>query len=93
MTRSLRRIRDSVRSGRYRLTGHAHDEMAEDDLSSADIEAAILAGRLARRLRGDPRGHRYEVVGPATDGRPVGVVCRFLPSGTMLIITAYAIAE
>ncbi|HEX8686452.1 MAG TPA: hypothetical protein VF654_08115 [Pyrinomonadaceae bacterium] len=48
--------------------------MANDDLVFADVEAAIAGGRVRRRFTRDPRGTRYEVVGPATDGRRAAVI-------------------
>lgn len=65
-------------------------KMSADGLEMKDIENAILSGAISQRLTHDPRGIRYEVVGDATDGRRACVVCRFLESGTLLIITAYA---
>lgn len=63
--------------------------MSDDDLEAVDIEHIILTGHIAHWYTRDPRGTRYEVVGQTTDGRRGAVVCRFLPSGILLIITAY----
>ena len=87
--RALDRIRQAIREQKYRISTHANEEMSEDDLLAADIENAILTGEIARRVTRDPRGARFEVVGEALDGENVYVLCRFLPSGTLLIITAY----
>jgi hypothetical protein len=70
-------IRKKLTKGEYEMTlPHFIEEMAEDDLVFADIEAAIANGKMRRRFTRDPRGTRYEVVGPATDGRRIAVVCR-----------------
>ena len=63
--------------------------MFDDDLEAVDIEQIILTGNIARRYTRDPRGTRYEVMGQMTDARQAVVVWRFLPSGVLLIITAY----
>jgi len=63
--------------------------MAEDNLILDDIEMAILNGRIRRRFTRDPRGTRYEIVGSATDGRWVAVVCRIKATGKLLLITTY----
>ena len=63
--------------------------MADDFLESADIEQIILTGKIVQKFTHDLRGVRYEVLGDTTDGRRGYVVCRFLSSGTLLIITAY----
>jgi hypothetical protein len=67
--------------------------MSEDDLVAEDIEAVILHGRIARRYSRDPRGTRYEIAGRATDDRPARVICRFLPSGWLVVITAFTERE
>ena len=91
--RVLDRIRQAIREQRYRLSTHANEEMSDDELESVDLENIVLTGRIARRFTRDPRGTRYEILGEATDGRRAFVVCRFLPSSTLLIITAYAEEE
>jgi len=62
-------------------------ELAEDDLAFDDIETAIANGRVRRKFTRDPRGSRYEVVGKATDGREIAVICRFKSTGKLLLIT------
>ena len=89
----LQRIRRAVREQRYRISTHANEEMSEDDLEAKDVESIIFSGRVARRFTRDPRGTRYEVIGDTTDDRRGGVVCRLLPSGVLLIITAYGEEE
>jgi hypothetical protein len=85
-------IRAKVRRQQYEFTiPHFFEEMANDDLIFADIEATIAAGRIRRRFTRDPRGVRYEVVGPATHGRRVAVICRLKETGKLLFITTYAL--
>lgn len=91
--RALQRMRQAVGDQRYRISSHANREMSEDDLAAEDIETIILTGRISRRFTRDPRGTRYEVAGDTTDGRRASVVCRFVPSGQLVIITAYAEKE
>lgn len=89
----LRRMRQAIREQRYRISSHANDEMANDFLMTADIENIILIGEITRKFTHDPRGTRYEVLGDAVDYRRACVVCRFLTSGALLIITAYVEQE
>ena len=89
----IARLRLAVREETYRISSHCNDEMSEDSLSTDDIERIIRGGKVIRKYTHDPRGTRYEVAGRAVDGRDASVVCRFLPSGTLLIITAYAAEE
>jgi len=87
----LQRIRQQIIDRAYYVSGHAEDEMFEDNLERADVEHAILHGQIEKRLKTDPRGTRYRLVGPARDGRPTVVVCRFHETHDLLIITVYAI--
>ena len=63
--------------------------MADDFLVAADVENIILTGEITHRFTDDPRGTRDEVLGDTVDYRRAYVVCRFLLSGVLLIITAY----
>lgn len=85
-------IRAKVRAEQYEFAiPHFFEEMAEDDLIFADIEMAIANGRVGRRFTRGPRGTRYEVVGPATNGRQIAVICRLKETGNLLFITTYAL--
>jgi hypothetical protein len=85
-------IREKVRGQEYEFAiPHFFEEMANDDLIFADIEEAIAGGRVRRRFTRDPRGTRYEIVGTATDGRQMAVICRIKETGTLLFITAYVL--
>jgi hypothetical protein len=91
---SLRRIRKAVREDRYELTAHAIEEMDEDDLTEEDVRGILLRGRVVRELTKDPRGTRFVVRGRSrARGEAVEVVCRFLPSERLRIITVYAMEE
>lgn len=83
-------VREKVRNQQYEFAiPHFFEEMANDDLISADIETAIANGKIRRRFTRDPRGTRYEIVGPATDGRQVAIVCRIKATGRLLFLTTY----
>ena len=87
-------IREKLRKQEYEFTiPHFFEQMAEDDLILADVELAIANGRLRRKFTRDPRGTRYEIVGPATDGRKIAVICRIKSTGKLLLITTYALEE
>lgn len=83
-------IRGKVRDQEYEFAiPHFFEEMANDDLIFADIAEAISQGRIRRRFTRDPRGTRYEIVGPTTDGRQAATICRIKETGKLLFITAY----
>jgi len=69
-------------NGAYEFTiPHFFEEMADDNLILPDIEMAIAHGYIRRRFTRDARGTRYEIVGPATDGREIAVICRIKSTG------------
>jgi hypothetical protein len=87
--RVLDRMHQAVHGQRYRISAHANEEMSDDELTAEDVESILLTGQVKRRFTRDPRGVRYEVQGQTLDGRSAYLVCRFLLSGILLIITAY----
>ena len=90
----LKRIQRAVREERYEFTIHALEEMDDDDLDVTDVRYAILHGEISSELTDDPRGTRFVVLGNTQDKTAVlEVVCRFLPSGLLRIITVYKIEE
>jgi len=82
-------IRKAVAEGRYLTTDHADGGMEVADLTVLDVEHAIAHGSIRKKETDDPRGTRWEIVGPAEDGREIGMVMRMLQSGGVLIITVY----
>jgi len=88
---NMQEIREKVSKGEYECTiPHFFEEMADDNLIFPDIEWAIAHGRVRRKLSRDPRGTRFEVVGPAIDGREIAIICRIKSTGKLLFITTYA---
>ena len=87
-------IRRKVEKHEYEFTiPHFIEEMANDHITFADIEMAIAKGRIRRKFTRDPRGTRYEVIGPATDMRDIGIICRIKGTGKLLFITTYELEE
>ena len=88
----IHKIREKVEKQEYEFTiPHFFEEMADDNLTFADIEMAIAKGQIRRKFTRDPRGTRYEVVGPSIDGREIGIICRIKNTGKLLFITTYAL--
>jgi len=86
----IKRIRRLIREERYEFTIHALEEMDDDDLDETDVRYAVLHGEISSELTDDPRGIRFVVLGNAKDkSRSLEVVCRFLPTGLLRIITVY----
>jgi hypothetical protein len=92
---SLRRIRRAAREERYEFTQHAVEEMDEDDLTDAEVREVLLRGHVIRELSDDARGERFVLRGRprGREQAEVEVVCRFLCSERLRIITVYAMRE
>jgi hypothetical protein len=54
---------------------------------------AIDNGRISRKFTRDPGRTRYEVIGPANDGREIAIICRIKSTGKLLLITTYALED
>lgn len=90
----IKRIRRAIRNGRYEFTVHALEEMDEDNVDEANVRQAVLHGDISAELTDDPRGIRFVVRGiTISQNREIEVVCRFLPSGILRIITVYQLEE
>lgn len=91
---SIHRIKLAVREGRYSYSVHALEEMDDDGLLESDVHDVMMRGKIIAKLTGDPRGTRFVVRGTAGDEETeVEVVCRFLPSEILRIITVYAVEK
>jgi hypothetical protein len=90
----IHRIREKVKKQEYEFTiPHFFEELANDNLTFADVEMAIAKGRIRRKFKRDPRGTRYEAIGPTTNGREIGIICRIKSTGKLLFITTYTLEE
>ena len=89
----LQRLRQKIVDHDYYLSGHAEEEMWDDDLTRSDVENAVQRGRMEKRLTNDPRGVRYRIQGPTLDGRMIHVICRLDAEDILRIITVYVISQ
>jgi hypothetical protein len=79
-------IRELVCNGLYYLTEHADSEATDDGFDIYDIEFGILNGKIRRAW---PKERKYEIVGSALDGQPIGIICRITETGKVCVITVY----
>ncbi len=84
-------IRQKIINKEYFISSHAENEMLDDELTRADIENAILKGRIEKTLTHDVRGTRYRIDGPTLNGQIMHVLCRFKEIGNIVIITVYSL--
>ena len=82
----LSQIQSLVRNGLYYLTEHADDEALVDHFNIYDIENGLLTGKVFKTW---PKEGKYEVIGAALDGRPIGIICRMTSGGKVRVITVY----
>lgn len=90
----LRRVRQALDSGEYRVLPHARIRCTEREVPAPDIESALEAGRhVPRRDRYDERigEWSYCFQGPTVDGDPLRVVVAW--DGWMVIVTVVRLGD
>ncbi|MDA1193119.1 MAG: DUF4258 domain-containing protein [Candidatus Poribacteria bacterium] len=78
---------------RYRIGLHAAQEMLEENVTAAEIEAVLLVGERIEDYPDDPRGHSYLLFGLVND-RPIYVCAADKDGATppyTFIITVYEV--
>lgn len=86
----LQEIQEKVQNQEYVLTLHAEDEMDQDNLTSFDVENALLSGKIVGRQRDLQSGEWKYVVEGQTHGSEIAVVVTKLTfSRKLVIITVY----
>jgi hypothetical protein len=84
------RVREHIKSGRYRMTLHAETERDADRIGMNEIEEALVGEKceLIEDYPKDPRGHSFLLCGFTDNGKPVHAVCSF-HEDILVIITVY----
>ena len=86
----LQEIQEKVRNQEYVLTLHAEDEMAQDNLTSFDVENTLLTGKIVGRQRDLQNGEwKYVVEGQTLGSETAVVVTKLTFSRKLVIITVY----
>ncbi len=70
------------------MPGNADEERRNEGLSIAEVEQALLNGRILEDYPQDPRGPSCLVYGDA-GGQPIHVVCGRNRSGWLVLIIVY----
>ena len=84
----IERIRDLVKSRKYRLTLHARTEMFADEVSTDDLLIALEGGYIIEDYPEDLRGHSHLVLGFFKNHAPLHVCCA-IHEEELVIITVY----
>ena len=88
--RVLRRMRKLVRTSRYVMTVHGHEEIEADQLTVFDVEHCILTGEIIKRQKDRRTGEwKYLVEGKTLSGDRAVAVSKIGPPGKLVIITVY----
>lgn len=80
--RTLGRFRSLIRSGRYLISIHALEEMAEDDVLTEDIENVNLTGSIVeRQIDRVTRERKHVFLGKELAGDPVWLIAKIGAAG------------
>lgn len=81
-------IRERVRKNEYHFSKHGDQERQNDNLTIAEVEEALLAGRILEQYGDTGRGESCLVVGFTETGKPVHIVCG-IRGDWLVIVTVY----
>lgn len=88
--KTLREMRQRIRTRRYIVTLHAVDEMDDDGLTVFDVETIIITGRIVERQQDRMSGDwKYLISGDPMNAQPATVVARLGATGTLVLVTVY----
>lgn len=81
-------IKECAAAGRYRYSRHADRERQNDGLMLAEIEQALVCGRVIEQYPDTGRGESCLLAGFTDQGKPVHVVCAAM-ADWLIIVTVY----
>ncbi|MEI9478650.1 MAG: DUF4258 domain-containing protein [Deltaproteobacteria bacterium] len=88
--RTLKRMRERIRTRQYVMTLHAEEEMNEDGLTIYDVERGILTGKIVERQKDKMTAEwKYKLKGKTVEGNAIEVISKISPTGKLVIITVY----
>jgi len=77
-----------VRENKYYFSKHGDQERQNDNLSIAEVEEALLMGRVLEQYEDTGRGESCLVVGFTEKGKPIHIICG-KRGNWLVIITVY----
>jgi hypothetical protein len=81
-------IQERTRKGTYYFSKHGDQERQNDNLTIAEVEEALLAGRILEQYEDTGRGESCLIVGFTGNGKPIHIVCGRRGDG-LVVITVY----
>ena len=68
-------IKNKVKNKEYYFSQHGDQERQNDNLAIAEVEQALLSGRVLEQYEDTGRGESCLVVGFTDEGKPIHVLC------------------
>jgi len=81
-------VKERISKNEYYYSRHADTERMNDDLTIAEVEAAILNGRIIEEYEDTGRGESVLAAGFSNIGKPIHAVCGGR-NGWLVFITVY----
>jgi hypothetical protein len=81
-------ILERVRTDEYYFSKHGDQERQNDNLTIAEVEEALLGGRILEQYEDTGRGESCLVAGFTESGKPIHIVCG-MRGDWLVIITVY----
>ena len=81
-------IKSKIKDGDYYFSRHGDQERQNDNLTIAEIEEALLTGRILEQYEDTGRGESCLIAGFTTQGKPLHIVCGEIEN-RVVIITVY----
>ena len=81
-------LEECVRKGTYYFSKHGDQERQDDNLTIAEIEEALLTGRILEQYGDTGRGESCLVAGFTETGKPMHIVCG-ARGEWLVVITVY----
>ena len=78
-------IQSKIREGQYYFSRHGDQERQNDNLTIAEVEEALSAGRVLEQYEDTGRGESCLVVGFTESGKPLHMVCGEIEDHVVLI--------
>ncbi len=92
----IAQVRRLVRQGKYSLSSHVFDELAQDEFTLSDVEYSVLLGRCVETQRDEQRvavdGRKYTIRGRTSAGLPFETIGKIIcghDGNEYFFITAY----
>ena len=82
-------IKNKIMSGHYTISFSHTEKIRLRRITLAEIEEAVLDGRIIEPYPASPRGPSCLIFGFSEAGRPLHVLCGNLSEHELLIITVY----